>query len=178
VIRFKQLTGLPDMTLQPRKRKSYLFRAVAVVLVLIVFLVQMRNRPAPPDSHSFTHQLRSGQVGRSIISRPEQNATNRQMSSIPLELEFETSAGKAEIYLLPFDSTDDGQQVAMIIKASDELEAGKPPHGFVATSTGQAGRIPLPESIWGADPNHFLVLMRTQADCALTLTVHYGLGSR
>jgi hypothetical protein len=146
----------------------------AVGIVVVIVAVCWRWYATTPQPERSTHRIAAAGFKPVIVSS-KRSGVYRPSHRPPRRLEFESSAGAVDVYVVPVSLGYRAADREQIDKLTDEFAAGQVPEDVIAKSSGDRGQIKLRE--WWQQRNSlasYLVLIRSANESEVTLVVHYG----
>jgi hypothetical protein len=155
-------------------RRKIIWFAVGIIIVVIVAVCWSvySNTPSPERT---THRIAARGFEQVIVSSKRSGVRTHRP---PYRLEFESSAGAVDVYVVPVSLGYRAEDREHIRKVTDEFAAGQVPKDVVAKSSGDRGQIKLRgwwQGLWERNRlASYLVLIRSANESEVTLVVHYG----
>jgi len=169
-------------SIQNRKSFSIIAGLFVVAAIFVVFVFPRINPPKPRGS---SYLISPGGVSREIVgdeyadttmgSSPlgfSTTPTRGMLPFLPHHLEFDSVGGAVDVYVANLPSGDPRELMDVMTRLTEQLKAGQPPETFFAKGAGDHGRIEL--NWWPYGYTKYLVLIRAERECEVTLVVHYG----
>lgn len=155
-----------------RHKKTLLYSGGGILLLAYFLFIHPRMRVPPSRTHSYL--IFAGNVSRALVvdSRTESRTGKPSLPRLPHHLEFTSSNGPVDVYVLDFSDLDPHAQVSAMLDQTKELIAGHPPQEFVAKGSGNSGRIDL--HWWPYGRAKYIVLIHSAQQSEVVLKVHYG----
>ena len=155
-----------------RHKKSLLYTGGGILLLAWFVLIHPRVRVPPSRTHNYL--IFAGSVSRALVvdSRTATQAGKPSLPRLPHHLEFTSSNGPVEVYVLDLSHLDPRAQVSEMLNQTNELIAGHPPQKFLAKGSGDSGRIDL--HWWPYGTAKYVALIHSPQQSEVVLEVHYG----
>jgi hypothetical protein len=156
------------------RNKSALAALAFVAFFAFVFLIVVPCvNPPQPRRHGF--YIFAGGVSRAIVKDKTRRSRSwyshaGKLPRLPHHIDFESSAGDIEVYVVPYPSGDVRAAVEEMQTLTEQLKAGQPPPRVYARGSGQTGRIMLHHFPYGWV--RYLVLVRSANQSEVSLVVH------
>jgi len=156
------------------RKSRWIVAGLIGLFAIFCLIVLPRVNPPQPARHSYL--IAAGGVSRAIVGHKEAPQGQPGRFSPPYRphhVEFTSSAGPVEVYMVRFDAGDPQAQVDNMTRLTTGLQAGQPPQNPLASGSGREGRIDLP-GWWPFGWTQYLVLIRSRNESEVQLVVHYG----
>ncbi len=143
------------------------FGAAGGIVVVVLGLLWLVPRAAPPPTEVRMFPVSAGDVRRAIVT--PKLAYRRRVAA--RRVHFAVATGTVEAYLMPFEPTDP-TEVARMLAMTEALATGTPPaEPIVSVPAAPSGEIDLPTTLRATD---YLLLLRVDSDGELTVRISYG----